>query len=90
MILAEVEHYRRLNEFKAAHRYEILYPQDESKLAGIVLYDLPARRAAVLLFRWQEDGPLAEVIPLPALPKEGDYTVTDADTGARGVARAAS
>ena len=82
VILAEVERYRRLNDFKTTNRYRILQPDDpQSKVAGIVLYDLPKKRAAVLLFRWQEQGEIAERICLDALPKQGRYSVTDADTG---------
>ncbi|MBN2293264.1 MAG: alpha-galactosidase [Pirellulales bacterium] len=53
VMLAEVERYRRLNEFKPGNLYRIIYPEREiSNLAGIVLYDLSKSRAAVILFRW--------------------------------------
>ena len=82
VILNEVKQYRHLNEYKASEHYRILYPgMHKSKLAGIVLYDLPKRRAAILVFRWQGQEAIKERISLDALPKEGRYNVTDADSG---------
>lgn len=81
VILRETANYRRLNELKKEYMYDVLYPEDGAPAAGIVYYRLAGYRAAVLLLRWDAQGPFTQHVEFPWLRESPTYRVENADTG---------
>lgn len=80
VIISEAALYRRLNELKTANLYRVLGAGDgHAKTRGVVFYNTERDRAAVLLFRRQRDGAIAEAVHLDLLRNDGQYKITDAD-----------
>ncbi len=85
VILKEVAHYRRLSALKSDCHYTILYPQEDSKVAGIVYFDAEGRRAAVLLLRWTPSLYSKVEVPMTGLEETGNYVVEDVDRATKKV-----
>lgn len=83
VILKEIEHYRRLNGLKGDYLYELWPPRTGADVAGVVYYTADARRAGVLLYRWDRDGAFEASIAPSGLRDEVRYQTEDVDTGAR-------
>ncbi len=79
VILAEIKHYRRLNEFKS-YRYDLYLPETNAPASGMVYYAPDSQSAAVLILRWDTQGAIEFPVAV-RLPKEATYTIEDADTG---------
>ncbi|UCG57141.1 MAG: alpha-galactosidase [Phycisphaerales bacterium] len=79
IIEGEVKNYRRLNEYKPASLYQILYPGQAEELAGVVYYSEDGDKAALLLFRWGVQGRITQSIKLGRLTRDLRYEVTTAD-----------
>jgi len=78
IILEEIDHYKKLAAIKSS-RYEILYPVEDTDVAGIVFYNQNRLNAGVILFRWDQKGRLAKNLKLDLL-KNAKYRVTNMDT----------
>ncbi|MBN1345344.1 MAG: alpha-galactosidase [Phycisphaerae bacterium] len=89
VILQEVEHYRRLSEFKSTYRYALHPPGRRMPLTSIIFYGNDMNSAAALLFRWDGQGQLEHRLKLPLLQSKSQYEVTDVDLGSRQVLDAA-
>ena len=85
VILQEVAHYRRLSALKSDCHYTILYPQEDSKVAGIVFFDAEGRRAAVLLLRWTPSLYSKVKVPMTGLEETGNYLVENVDRATKKV-----
>jgi hypothetical protein len=79
VILNELSVYRKLNEFKSALRYDILYPSEGSDIASIIYYTQNGDGSAILLFRWDKTGTIEAKLNL-ALRKDRMYYIANIDT----------
>jgi hypothetical protein len=84
VILQEIEHYRRFNQLKGDYLYQVLPPKHGAEVAGVAYYTADARRAGVLLYRWDRDGAFEARVALSGLRDDARYQTEDVDTGARG------
>lgn len=80
VILNEIDNYRKLNNLKSSFNYDILYPEDDKDLAGVIYYNQDSSEAFVLLFRWNKKGTLRKLIAMNLL-KKGVYKIINMDTG---------
>ncbi|MBX7257034.1 MAG: alpha-galactosidase [Candidatus Hydrogenedentes bacterium] len=83
IIVKEVANYRRLTPYKEGYVYDVLYPEKDSSLAGIVFYAPNGNGAAILLCRWDGAGAFTQTVPLSGLTGRGHYRVTDADASSQ-------
>jgi alpha-galactosidase len=83
VILQEIEHYRRLNELKGDYLYQVWPPKPGADVAGVAYFAANARRAGVLLYRWDRDGAFEARVALSGLRDDLSYQTEDLDTGAR-------
>ncbi len=79
VILNEIDNYRKLNKIKISLKYEILYPEDNNDIAGVIFYNNNGSKAAVLLFRWDKKGTISKAIPLNLL-KKATYNIINVDS----------
>jgi len=76
IILREIENYRKINPIKADQLYDVIYPTENEAWCGIIYYSRAGDRAAALLFRWNADEEIREVLRLPGLKDTGSYEVS--------------
>ncbi len=81
IILTEVHHYRRLNLLKNDCRYDLIYPLDDSPVAGVVYYNAAGSRAGILLMRWEAADSFTMKLPLKGLSPREACRVEDVDAG---------
>jgi alpha-galactosidase len=78
-ILRQRDHYRRLNELKAACRYDVVPPVDDTPFAYVTFYDAAGANAGILCFRWDARGDTTCEIPLEGLDAAKVYAIADVD-----------
>lgn len=81
VVLNEIQNYRRLSPIKVAGLYESRPTADGAATAGATFYDARRKRAAILLYRWDQKGALAQHLDISKLRSSSSYQVTDIDTG---------
>jgi alpha-galactosidase len=83
LIINEIQNYRRLNPIKRAGLYELRPAAEGVATAGATFYEARRKTAAILLYRWDQKGALAQHIDITKLRLSSSYQVTDIDTGLR-------
>jgi hypothetical protein len=80
VILGEIKNYRRLNKLRQGSLlYDVVAPRPQADLARITFYDARARKAAVLVYRWDRQGEFDAHVPLTHLAAGLRYRVEDVD-----------
>ena len=65
VIIEEAARYRRLNEVKRDNLYDVYPAIDGADAAGVMYWTADARRAAVLLLRWDANGAFTKRLEMP-------------------------
>jgi alpha-galactosidase len=79
VILSEIENYRALAPLKESLTYDILYPDTNSDVAGVIFYDQSKENAAALLFRWDQKESITNNVKLDIM-ENAEYKVLNIDT----------
>jgi len=79
VIIKELSNYRRLNQYKNSFKYEILYPDEDGDIAGVIFYKQDNSETAILLFRWNKEGAFSKTIKLPFI-NNTSCKITDIDS----------
>lgn len=79
IILQQVEHYRQINELKADNVYQIIHP-DKGDIAAITYYNASRDKAAVMVFRWTQQGQIRRNITLDLLNNNNEYYIEKVST----------
>lgn len=75
IIQQEIINYRRLNTIKSSMEYDIVWPEQEGGTAKIIYYNESHTEAAILLFRWNQQGRIQETQKLPPLSGARTYCI---------------
>ena len=80
IIIKEATYYRALADFKTSLKYDIFYPQAGNDVTGIIFYHEDGEQAAVLMYRWDGQGPCTVNVNFNHLPS-GEYILSNWDSG---------
>ncbi|MCL5746473.1 MAG: alpha-galactosidase, partial [Acidobacteria bacterium] len=79
--LAEIGNYRRLTALRRdSLLYDVAAPRPQADLARVTFFDARAKKAAVLVYRWDRQGEFDARVPLTHLAPEARYRVQDVDS----------